>query len=235
MTGKRLLIVNADDFGQSRDVNQGILLAYQSGIVTSASLMVRYAPVGEAIEFSRKCPGLSLGLHVDLGEWLLRDREWVPVYEVVQLNDPLAVEEEVARQFAVFRRMVGHDPTHIDSHQHVHLREPVRSIVEGHARELAVPLRGCDAHISYCGEFYGQDTNGLPLPDRVTAEALTRILKSLPEGTTELCCHPAAGTDLRTMYSTERAAELQVLCDPRIREAIAEMGIALRSFWEIRA
>jgi predicted glycoside hydrolase/deacetylase ChbG (UPF0249 family) len=235
MPTRRLLIVNADDFGQSRDINRGIFLAHQRGIVTSASLMVRYATAAEAIEFSRACPALSLGLHLDLGEWHLRDQEWVEVYEVVKLDDRHAVQEEVARQFAAFRRMVGRNPTHIDSHQHVHLREPVRSIVEGYAREVAVPLRGCDAEITYCGAFYGYDHEGFSLPDRITVDALTKILEDLPRGITELCCHPAAGTDLRTMYSTERVQELRVLCDPRIREAIIKIGITLRSFREICA
>ena len=39
---KRCLIVNADDFGQSTGVNQGIITAYEQGIVTSASLLVRW-------------------------------------------------------------------------------------------------------------------------------------------------------------------------------------------------
>lgn len=230
MTKGRFLIVNADDFGQSRDINRGIVLAHQRGIVTSASLMVRSAATAEAIEFSRACPALSLGLHLDLGEWRLCNGKWVEVYEVVKLDDRQAVQKAVALQFAAFHRMVGRNPTHIDSHQHVHLRQTVRSIVEGHAREIAVPLRECGTEISYCGAFYGQDDEGLSLLNRITVKALTKILQHLPTGTTELCCHPAAGTDLRTMYSAERVQELRVLCDPRIREAIVKMGITLRAF-----
>ena len=68
MTGRRVLIVNADDFGQSPSVNRGIVQAHRTGIVTSASLMVRQKATAEAIELSRACPALSLGLHLDLGE-----------------------------------------------------------------------------------------------------------------------------------------------------------------------
>ena len=234
MTARRL-IVNADDFGQSAGVNRGIVHAHRYGIVTSASVMVRQRAAAEAVELSRACPALSLGLHLDLGEWRLREGEWVAIYEVVPLDSRQAMQDEVARQLAAFRHMVGREPTHIDSHQHVHLREPVRSAVEAYARELAVPLRRCDAEIGYCGEFYGQDVDGSPLPGRIAVEGLIAILEQLPPGITELCCHPAADSDLDTMYSAERVRELEVLCDPRIRVAIARMDIVLCSFAEVCA
>jgi chitin disaccharide deacetylase len=235
MCGRRLLIVNADDFGQSPGVNRGIIRAHRYGIVTSASLIVRQEAAAEAIELSRTCPALSLGWHLDLGEWSLHEGEWVALYEVGQLDDRQGVQDEVARQFAEFRRMVGRNPTHIDSHQHVHLREPLRSIVEAYARQLAVPLRRCGFDVRYCGDFYGQDSDNSPLPDRIAVEGLIRILNSLSPGITELCCHPAAAKDLKTMYLAERCRELETLCDPRVREAIVSMEIILCSFQDIRA
>src|SRR5262249_6894444 len=106
MSGKRFLIVNADDFGPSRGINRGILFAHQCGIVTSASLMIRNTTTAEAVNLSRTCPALSLGLHLDLGEWCLRDHEWIEVYEVVKLNDPRAVQEEVERQLLLFAALL---------------------------------------------------------------------------------------------------------------------------------
>src|SRR4051794_16830036 len=47
----RYVIVNADDFGQSRGINRGIILAHEQGIVTSASLMVRWAAAAEAAAY----------------------------------------------------------------------------------------------------------------------------------------------------------------------------------------
>src|SRR4051812_27428780 len=115
MTGTRYLIVNADDFGRSPGVSRGILRAHRRGIVTSASLMVRWPGAAEAVAGCRDHPGLGLGLHLDLGEWSWRDGRWVPAYEVVPL-DASAVAEEASRQLAAFRRLVGDDPTHLDSH-----------------------------------------------------------------------------------------------------------------------
>jgi predicted glycoside hydrolase/deacetylase ChbG (UPF0249 family) len=80
----RGLIVNADDFGQSAGVNRGVIAAHERGVVTSASLMVRWPAAEEAASYARQRPGMSLGLHVDLGEWTFREGSWTPLYEVVR-------------------------------------------------------------------------------------------------------------------------------------------------------
>jgi len=233
MAAKRYLIVNADDFGLSPGVNRGIMEAYEQGIVTSASLMVRWPAAAEAAAYGQEHLELSLGLHIDLGEWAYREGEWVPFYEVAPLEDSTAVADEVYRQRATFRSLVGKDPTHIDSHQHVHLREPVRSVLIEVARKIGVPLRHCSPQVRYCGDFYGQTAEGLPLPDVISADGLLKILAALPSGLTELACHPGEAGDLETMYRSERAQEVKTLCDPRIRAAIDVMGIELCSFGNI--
>ncbi|HEU4340947.1 MAG TPA: ChbG/HpnK family deacetylase, partial [Candidatus Binatia bacterium] len=63
-TPAKYLIVNADDFGQSHGINRGIITAYGDGIVTSASLMVRWPAAADAAAYARKQPGLSVGLHI---------------------------------------------------------------------------------------------------------------------------------------------------------------------------
>ena len=230
MAEKRFLIVNADDFGQSEGVNRGVIEAHERGIVTSASLMTRWAASAEAAAYARRHPALSLGLHVDLGEWAYRDDTWQPLYEVVQLDDEAAVRDELGRQIAAFRRLVDQEPTHIDSHQHVHLKEPVRTALIELAASLDVPLRHFNPNISYCGEFYGQSAEGFPIRGTITVDALEKILTIRPPGITELGCHPGYGSDLTTMYREERAQEVAVLCDARIRAMIAATGIELRSF-----
>ena len=229
----KYLIVNADDFGQSPCVNGGIIKAHRCGIVTSASLMVRWPAAPEAAAYARDHPSLSLGLHVDLGEKAFRAGEWVPVYSVVPLQDMAAIGAEVSRQLDLFRRLVGCDPSHLDSHQHAHLREPVRTVLIGVARQLGVPLRHCCSDVCYRGNFYGQTAEGAPLPDAISVNGLIRILETLPPGYTELGCHPADGCDLDTMYRSERLEELRVLCDPNVRTAIQARGIELRSFKEL--
>lgn len=233
MSGARYLIVNADDFGQSAGVNQGVMLAHERGILTSASLMVRWPAAAEAAEYGRRRTTLSLGLHLDLGEWVYQEGEWVLLYKVVSLRDPAAVREEVHRQLDDFRRLTGREPTHLDSHQHVHREKPVRAVAEEMARQIGVPLRGCSPAVRYRGDFYGQTAEGATLPEAISIEAMIRILDTLKEGVTELSCHPAATPDLDTMYRDERVQELRVLCDTGILTELAARGIRLLSFGEL--
>ena len=230
----RALIVNADDLGRSSGINRGIRIAHERGIVTSASLMVRLPAAREAAAYARGLPQLSLGLHVDLAEWAYLDGAWEPLYEVVPPYDPMQVEGEVGRQLAAFRELSGGDPTHLDSHQHLHREEPLRSVLAELARELDVPLRSVSSNVDYCGEFYGQTATGESLPELITPEALLAIFEALPEGTTELGCHPAEANDADSVYGAERQIELRTLCDPRVRTTLDEVGIQLRSFHGIR-
>jgi chitin disaccharide deacetylase len=233
VTTSRRLIVNADDFGQSAGVNEGVLRGHDEGVITSASLMVRWPSARDAAEAAQARPGLSVGLHVDLGEWRLSGGQWQPVYEVVVLRDAGAVQREVCRQLDSFRSWMGHEPSHLDSHQHVHRREPVRAVLTGLARELGVPLRHFARRVRYCGDFYGQDEHGVQRPGVLSADYLVGLLETLPAGTTELACHPAAAADLSTMYCRERRVELEVLCNQRVRQAASEIGIEFCSFHDV--
>ncbi len=194
--------------------------------------MVRHPAAYETAEFMNAYPSLSFGLHGDLGEWVLRAGEWEPVYTVVPFDDAAAVASEIDRQIELFRRMTGRLPSHLDTHQHVHQREPARSAISQAAKALGVPARLLNPHIRYCGAFYGQNEDGSRIPNGVSVKALNDILENLSPGMTELACHPAADIDFQSDYSSERIEELRVLCDPRIRQTLTRCGIRLQSFSE---
>lgn len=226
----RALIVNADDFGQSPGINAGIIKTHRDGIVTSASLMVRWPAAPAAAAYARCHPDLSVGLHVDLGEWSQVGAEWFPRYEVIDKTDRKAVEDEILRQLDMFRTLMGRDPTHLDGHQHVQRSGHPGEILGEQAARLGVFLRGSSPAISYVGGFYGRSGSGVPYPDGVRAERLLQLIENLPPGLSELGCHPGLGTDLESDYVDERILEVKALCDPRVRRAIEQLGIELRSF-----
>jgi predicted glycoside hydrolase/deacetylase ChbG (UPF0249 family) len=231
---RHVLVVNADDFGLSLGVNRGIQRAFDDGIVTSASLMVRAAAAVDAAARARSRPGLAVGLHVDLGEWTYESGSWAPLYDVVDFHDPRAVADEVQAQLDAFVALTGRRPTHLDSHQHVHTSEPVRSVVRSVAGALGVPVRGCDERITHRGDFYGQDGRGRSYPDLLTLDAFERIVGSLAPGWSELGCHPGEIDDLPPgAYRDEREQELAVLCDPRARDVLSRCRVELASFAEL--
>ena len=231
----RRLIVNADDFGLSAGVNRGIAHAHADGIVTSTSLMVRQPAAHEAAAYARRNSSLDVGLHIDLGEWFFDGRDWRAVYMWVDVDDATTVEHEVDLQLSMFEDLIGHGPTHLDSHQHVHQREPLRSVLRVRADRLGVSLRHESPPIRYEGSFYGQTGEGEPLHDRISVDHLIRVLAGLESGVTELCCHPALGVDIETAYAAERTVETATLCDPAIRSAIDALGVHLCTFAEVRS
>jgi predicted glycoside hydrolase/deacetylase ChbG (UPF0249 family) len=229
----RRLIVNADDFGRSRTINDGVVRGHESGIVTSASLMVRWPAAPAAAAYARAHRGLSVGLHVDLSEWTMADGEWQASYEVVSSDDPASVHAEIERQLCAFTALVGRSPTHLDTHQHVHREEPVRSAVLAAGERLRVPVRELTGEVRYVGDFYGQDSRGATHHDGISRERLIGLIRSLGPGTTELGCHPASEPELESSYASERPMELAVLCDPLVGAALREEGIELIGFLDV--
>jgi chitin disaccharide deacetylase len=234
MNSERVAIVNADDFGLSAGINRGVVEAHTEGIVTSASLMVRGPASREAAALATAHPRLSVGLHVDLSEWTYRDGEWEEAYAVVAVDDLGAVEQEIRRQLAAFRALCGRDPSHLDSHQHVHSWQPgVGDVLERVGAELGVPVRQRRGGVNYTGIFHGQNRYGAPYPPGIRVETLVSVLRELDTGITEIGCHPARDTDFDSVYRDERRMELATLCDERVRQAVETEGVVLRSFDEI--
>src|SRR5262245_64061738 len=73
---KKRLVVNADDFGFTRDVNEGIVEAHRRGILTATTLMANGGAFDDAVRLAEKHPTLDVGCHLVLvsGRSLLTGR-----------------------------------------------------------------------------------------------------------------------------------------------------------------
>jgi len=214
----RRLIVNADDFGLSRGVNEGIVEAHARGIVTSASLMVNRAAANQAAELAREHPGLSVGLHFE--ETGSSD-----------LDDPAYAEREFTAQLERFRELVGAEPTHVDSHHHVHVTDQRLPTFMRLVAPLGVPLRRA-GQVAYIGGFWAHWEEGVTELDYVRRPFLLELITTeAVTGFTELACHPARITgDFSSRYLREREVELQTLTSPRLREDVEAAGVRLVSY-----
>ncbi len=77
------LIINADDFGLSHSVNEGVILSHRRGVLTSATLMVNTPGFEEAVRLAAENPKLGIGLHLN---WV-RGRPVSPPAAVPSLVD----------------------------------------------------------------------------------------------------------------------------------------------------
>jgi chitin disaccharide deacetylase len=215
----RRLIVNADDLGLTEGVNRGIIEAHTAGVLTSASLMVETPGAEHGAAIAREHPALSVGLHfVDDGP---------------DLGQPGHAEREFARQLARFRELMRSEPTHVDSHHHVHFAHfPTFGPL---VAPLGVPLRG-DGRVRYIGSFYGHPRPGEADHERITAAWLLALVEAEATGEfSELGCHPGRVTEeLHSSYGPEREIELATLTEPGLRRRIESLGLTLASYHDYR-
>jgi predicted glycoside hydrolase/deacetylase ChbG (UPF0249 family) len=212
----RSLIINGDDLGLSPGVNDGILEAHTRGVLTSASLMV-LAPAAEAAaDVAKAHPTLSIGLHF--------------VDDSPELDDAGYAAEAYNAQLERFRALTGRDPTHVDSHHHVHARGGRIHTFARLVEPLGVPLR-LAGQVRYIGGFYAQTHPGVSNIRFVSEEYLVHVVANEAfEGFSELGCHPALRGDFESSYRYEREVELATLTEPGLREELEGLGLRLASF-----
>jgi predicted glycoside hydrolase/deacetylase ChbG (UPF0249 family) len=140
----RRLILNADDFGFTRGVNQGIVEAHRFGILTATTLMANGDAFDDAVALARETPTLDVGCHVVLvqGCSVLDPSRALPptVTDLIRalMRRELPVYDEIAAQVRKLAR-AGIHPSHIDTHKHTHLLPPVLEAVARVAREFDIP------------------------------------------------------------------------------------------------
>jgi predicted glycoside hydrolase/deacetylase ChbG (UPF0249 family) len=222
------LIVNADDFGAGRGINRGIVEAHRDGILTSTSLMVEMPGSEEAARLAAALPDLSVGLHI-----ALTGENEAPL---VDFDERESCRGELRRQVRRFAELTGAQPTHLDSHHNVHRDPRLLPLFLGLAEEHGLPLRE-HSRARYFSAFYGQWGDGEVHLEWIEPAGLVRMLAAeVGPGVTELGCHPGyVESDFRSSYSSEREVELRTLCDPAVRRAIGELGIALIDFTDLDA
>jgi hopanoid biosynthesis associated protein HpnK len=142
----RALIVTADDFGASPEVNEAVEIAHRRGILTAASLMVSASASADAVMRARKMPSLRVGLHIVLVEGkptlsadaipLLVDKDGVFRSDMVSLSCLLACSSKARRQLAAeitaqFEAFGGTGLVldHCNAHKHFHLHPVVARLV----------------------------------------------------------------------------------------------------------
>ena len=213
------LAVNADDFGFTRDVNDGIIEAHRNGILTSTTLMANGRAFEHAVALARATPTLDIGCHLTLigGEALTGGT--LPRSSPALLRAIVAGKVPIYEEFAAQIQKIkaaGILPTHLDTHKHTHLLPPVLKALARVSREFDIqwvrrPIDFDNFGRSGVARTFAQTAMrmrsvafertliGCRMSDRFIGFALTggiravdveRVLLAVPDGFTEFMCHP---------------------------------------------
>jgi predicted glycoside hydrolase/deacetylase ChbG (UPF0249 family) len=247
------LIVNADDFGYTPGVTAGIVRAHREGIVTATTMMANAPDTDGAAKAARAVPGLDVGVHLVVTYGvpltpseripsLVADGRFPRVADLLRAGQPNADEAlvEYRAQYRRVRDLIGHEPSHLDTHHWVHDLPALEDALLALAKETGAAVRTHDGRQR--ARF--RDA-GVRTPDHfvrefqhsgaIHVEALLDLLERIAEagGVVELMCHPAepdAGLLEGSSYAPERGVELETLTHPRVRAAVARLGIELGDY-----
>ncbi len=259
----RRLIVNADDFGFTRDVNEGILSCHREGILTSTTLMATGLAFRHAVDLAKANPSLDVGCHLVLvqGPGL---PPHIPALIQAILLKQIHVLTHLRRQLEIVFK-AGIRPTHLDTHKHTHLIPAVFDAVLRVSQEYGIrhirkpadfkrdpsaplatqaisacmrlALHSFDAKLKRAHAQRTDHFTGFQLTGRMTPENLAATLAELPEGATELMCHPGLlGAELpsaETRLKQSRVEEWRALRSPLARAVLHEKGIQLTTYREL--
>lgn len=272
-----VLVVNADDLGLTPGVSAGIVDGHRHGIVTSASLLALAPGFGDAVARLGDAPDLGVGVHLAVvgedppllgarevptlvdrhGDLRRSWRHFLPRAAAGQI-DPDDLRAEFTAQI---ERVLdaGITPTHLDTHQHLHLWPLVQQVVLDladhhgiravrvptsaarsplgvYVRRLAAGLRrtAADAGLRTPDGFAGLDEAGALLVEPLV-DAVDRLGRTGGRSA-EIGCHPGRADDperRRYRWGYAWPDELAALCSPAARTAVERAGFRLGSFADL--
>jgi hypothetical protein len=171
------------------------------------------------------------------------------------------VRAEIHAQCRRFIDFAGRPPTHLDSHYHAaYLHPAALSALFDLAEEYDIPIRNPGVDLNNLDDTLRRRVgDGLyddlrPIYDRrrlprwpletlaldsdTTVDKLIEWVRALPEGVTEMMCHPGRVDDLlieRDGWTDRREPEIALLSDPAVRAAISAEGVELVTFSALRS
>lgn len=244
----RKLIINADDLGITPQRSHGIFLCFENGGISSASLIVNGGDSDKAARHARE-KGLPTGLHLnltegsalskagDIGSLLTTDGFFLGRESLRRMLDEgdieqTHIERELRAQFEWFLDHHG-QPTHVDSHHHVHIHpivaavlvplfdrygisfvripsEPVPPFGFEIDEERTKKIQAINAQAEAAkklfaahGMKFADHFRGSALSGKASQRNLRHILSRLPEGVTELMVHPGAPSPAGDKFETD--------------------------------
>ncbi|HET7712769.1 MAG TPA: ChbG/HpnK family deacetylase [Thermoanaerobaculia bacterium] len=247
------LIVTADDVGLDRGMTEGAIRAHRDGVVTACSIVANGRAFDEAVEALREVPSLEVGVHLTLVEEraLTTGRTMPRSYVRFLLSRrEVDVERELRAQIEKVLA-AGLLPTHLNSHQHLHMLPRLFAMVTSLAQEFRIPfVRIAEdigsappiRHIAVAtlnrlgrrarrsvpeGLRTSGATIGIFRAGSLDLRGARRLLYNIPDGVTEMITHPGIAVRGYDRWGYRWDEETAVLCSEELRASIDSLGIRL--------
>jgi len=252
----RRLIINADDCNLTPGVTRGILKSHDQGILTSTTLLINLPLEERTIRELKKRTKLGVGVHLNVtlaspvtslvrvpsllkaGKFFKRPADYKK--RPPSLKDLVT---EYSAQIGLFEKRFGQLPDHLDTHHHLHSHPLFFRALSSVARKWKLPVRR--SWIFQLSEF-NRETRPLRTTDFLFGNLEARshwekdsflgVVECLPDGTSEIGCHPAyCDARLRQISSFREAREeeLKVFSDRKLRKILSELGVELTRFSDL--
>lgn len=237
------LIINADDYGYTEAVNEGIISAYKNGIVSSCTIMANMPGFEHGIKLIKENPGLKCGVHMTLTCYkpLLDNHKTIvdeqgyfykrATDDVLDKMDLEEVYNEFCAQIEKIKKS-GINITHLDSHHHVHGLKKLQTVIEKIVDEYNIPIRGAFEYesdlqntISLLDSFYGKNVNKDYFKKNINEIKKYEVC--------DLMCHPSFVDEFllnSTSYATQRQKEHDILISKEVKEFLKENKIQIVNY-----
>ncbi len=184
-----LLVINADDFGESPTTTRGIVEGIDAGVVTSTTILANRPGTGEALRFARERAGVaSFGVHLDLCEGValagvrgarslvdasgaFRGKRAQALRAFARRLDFVDLARELDAQISRVRE-AGVAISHLDGHKHLHQLPGVSAVVVRLAVLHGIPRVRCTLE-------QGLWPRGLSAGEAISRLVRTRLARGL--------------------------------------------------------
>ncbi len=235
------LIINADDFGLTEGINNGIIDGFKKGVIKDISLIADSNAYEHAVGLAKKNDIKNIGAHIVLSEETDPYRKYYRFpwrYFLGAVSDK-DIYSNVKNQISKIKNS-GFDITHVNSHQHIHIAPRILKIFVQLAKKFDIRFIRFpyEAKIFNFSDFknilrvfslrsmctlsksaliksgikYNDYFYGHFYSGRLNREKLSQVLSDIKEGVTELCCHPGYLTDdIRLKYIWHHNCESELM------------------------
>ncbi|WNS41043.1 ChbG/HpnK family deacetylase [Paenibacillus sp. MMS20-IR301] len=254
MSNERYLIITADDFGLCRSMNEAIIELWEARAITSSVIMMPEAWAGQAAEYAAQHRDANIGIHLTLKSGFLQKASDQAVSTEIRSQIEAAIQSGIDPT-----HLDSHEGSLLGLADGRDFLELVFDLCEEYRLPFKLPR-----NIVHQPFFSGQqrklfrkridsaDRRCIPLIDELiilpyehepgedypsVKRQLSQAIRDMRAGITELVVHPARDTaEMRTItpHSAKRELEFRLCMDEEFRKLVADEGIQLISWREVR-